>query len=123
MLHHRKIVIKKLDNNRYSLAWYHDREIIDLDDRQVLVEASKITCEDEYDLLAMIIDPYKIDFDKLKTDTIRTHTQDLSADWYTEEEYCERNNITKGILKEKVKEGKVSELKIQGITFVSDKAN
>ena len=121
MLQHKKITIELKDNGKYLLTWEHEPQVVYRDGKPFTIEASATTCEDEYDLLATLISPFEIDFNKLKVDAIRMHTQDLSADWYTEEEYCELNNITKGILREKIKEGKVDKLIIQGITFVSDK--
>lgn len=122
MLENKKIIIEKLPKGKFKITWHH-KPYTDEDDfgNKIKISSSSTTCDDEYDLLAMLINPFEIDFYKLENESIRMHVPDLTPEWLTMKEYCEQNNLTRMGVYDRIRRKEVEKRIVKGRAFVKDK--
>jgi hypothetical protein len=118
----KEILIKKEDEG-FILEWIYDKPLEvenDFGEEQVIYKSST-RCEDVYDIISTIIDPFDIDFKKLELTSLRMHLPFDDTDYELITDYAKHKNLSVRQVRLQIKEGSLDSIKINRFTLVKNK--
>jgi hypothetical protein len=123
MLKEAKESLIKKEDEGFILEWIYDKPLEvenDFGEKQIIYKSST-RCEDVYDIISTIIDPFDIDFKKLELTSLRMHLPSDDTDYELINDYAKHKNLSVRQVRQQIKEGSLDSIKINRFTLVKNK--